>query len=266
MIELGYWGIRGLAAPLRMMLMYRNSTFLNKSYDVEEKNSKDGFDVSAWFQVKDSYREHNPLINLPYISDELSDGSTIVITQSIACAMYLARKLSFAGRNDVELAQIEQLLCQYMDLRNDIVEFCYRTAGSVSAEKLLANISKKNSHLYKFNSWLEKKYSNTNQEVLFFVGTEVSAADFHIWEMLDQVDAMAKYYKISNEILLEYPLLKKFHEAFRQLSENQKYFSSVLAELPINNLMAHFGATPSGDRWKLGEDQPMPWKGSTGIY
>lgn len=50
-ITLGYWGIRGLAAPLRMMLMYKNVPFKCECYDIKEK-PEGGTDASSWFTTK----------------------------------------------------------------------------------------------------------------------------------------------------------------------------------------------------------------------
>ena len=36
-LEIGYWSIRGLGAPLRAMAMYADEPFEAKCYDVKEK-------------------------------------------------------------------------------------------------------------------------------------------------------------------------------------------------------------------------------------
>ena len=76
-IEIGYWSIRGLAAPLRMMCEYTGAAYHAKNYDIPEKDGV--WDFSSWFgSAKGELQKVNPLMNLPYIKDV--DGT--VVTQS----------------------------------------------------------------------------------------------------------------------------------------------------------------------------------------
>jgi len=256
-ITVGYWGIRGLAAPLRMMVMYRNVPLQAECYDVKETPTKDGFDRSSWLSVKEGLRAKNPLINLPYVID-----GDLVISQSNACFMYLGRKLNLLGSNEVEHCYCEQLLCEVMDLRNNVVRFAY--GRSMEAAPWLESIATKGSSLDKLNTWLERKYSSwTDNTNLFFVGNDATAPDFHIWEMCDQLRLTATFSKCPDP-LAAYPALSQFHKAFAALPGNQRYMQSKLAQLPCNNLMAGFGATPGGAPWVWGSEQP--WTGSSGTY
>ena len=90
MIEIGYWGIRGLAAPLRAMLMYHGTPFISTNYDLLDKpDDAFGFQAPAWFMDrKPAMKEINPLANLPFLVD-----GDVIISQSNACLMYLGRKL-----------------------------------------------------------------------------------------------------------------------------------------------------------------------------
>ena len=64
-ITVGYWKIRGLAAPLRMMCVFAGANF--KSVEHEGSHSKsEGFDYSAWHtKAKPALVEKNRLMNLP---------------------------------------------------------------------------------------------------------------------------------------------------------------------------------------------------------
>ena len=67
LVVVGYWGIRGLAAPLRMMVLFHGGYKLQcENYDLLDK-PEGGFDASAWFSKKPELKEKHPLINLPYI-------------------------------------------------------------------------------------------------------------------------------------------------------------------------------------------------------
>ena len=84
-ITVGYWSIKGLAAPLRMMVMYKGEQLNNIQYDIKPKASGSGWDNTEWSTAKPDLRKLDPFINLPYIQD----GEKI-ISQSNACMLYWA--------------------------------------------------------------------------------------------------------------------------------------------------------------------------------
>ncbi len=66
-ITVGYWSIRGLAAPLRMMVMYAGRALNNVMYDCADVNGH--FDRSEWLTKKPALKDKNPFMNLPYVID-----------------------------------------------------------------------------------------------------------------------------------------------------------------------------------------------------
>merc|ERR1740138_1330020 len=112
-MEIGYWQIRGLGAPLRMMAAYAGVKHDAKLYPVHAKEGG-GWDTSAWFDVKPALKAKNALMNLPYVID----GDTVV-TQSNACLDYIGKKLGLMGGENEW--KVQQGLCQVMDLRNAAV-------------------------------------------------------------------------------------------------------------------------------------------------
>jgi glutathione S-transferase len=257
-ITVGYWSIRGLGAPLRMMIMYSGTPLNAANYDgfpTEDGN----FDRSSWFaSAKEELRKKNPLINLPYIVD-----GDHVISQTNACFTYLGRKLNMLGNNEVELSQCDQLLCECTDLRNGVVRHAYGPVAPM--EKFLKAIS---GSLGKLEAWLKWKYSMETpivEQSIFFVGDTATAPDFHIWEMLDQIRAMGNFAGLADP-LTSLPFLAGFHHFFANLPANARYLQSPLHRLPANFLSAtNFGATPSGAAWEHGVTQNT-WKGSAGLY
>jgi hypothetical protein len=47
-LEIGYWGIRGLGAPLRMMALYAKAPVFIRCYDLLEK-PEGGYACMEWF-------------------------------------------------------------------------------------------------------------------------------------------------------------------------------------------------------------------------
>jgi hypothetical protein len=74
-IEIGYWKIRGLAAPLRMMCVYAQYPHAEfPVFEVEAKDDGKGgvmWDRSLWLDVaKPELAKINPLINLPFLHNK----------------------------------------------------------------------------------------------------------------------------------------------------------------------------------------------------
>lgn len=257
-ITVGYWSIRGLGAPLRMMVMYANVPLNSVNYDLVAK-PEGGFDGSLWFNEKPALKAQNPLINLPYVKV----GDT-VITQSNACFTFLGRKLNMLGHSEKETSECEQLLCEIFDIRNAMVGLAYNSAAcnKEGVAAVIEKVAGKNGSFTKLELWLETKAA-AGSTTTFLVGDSATAPDFHLWEMLDQYTKLAEYYQFS-PFLASFPRLASFKQSFAALPQNQKYFQSKLAALPFNNKSAGFGATPSGDSWKTGTVDEFTL--SSGLY
>ncbi|GMH53695.1 hypothetical protein TrRE_jg192, partial [Triparma retinervis] len=61
----GYWSIKGLGAPLRMMLCWSGLPFSSICYDVSMDSSTGKLDASCWFAPKKGLKRENPFANLP---------------------------------------------------------------------------------------------------------------------------------------------------------------------------------------------------------
>jgi len=231
--ELGYWNIRGLAAPCRMMLAYAGMEVKETRY-----SSKD-----EWFEKdKPKLLPLNALTNLPY----MVEGDK-VITQTNALMLYIARKTRLAGKGKQQ-TDVETALCEVYDLRDTFVGIMYwykkivRTVAEFEEEKKTYFENKAGPLLDKFEKLLSKGTP-------YLTGTSPSAADFHLWEMLDQHALFAK--DIGKDACEGRPMLKAFHERFRALDRLQSYFESDAYTLPCNMPGISFwsgpGAKPPAD-------------------
>jgi glutathione S-transferase len=257
-ITVGYWSIRGLAAPLRMMVMYANHPLNNVMYDLTETDG--AYNGSCWFSVKPELKEKNPLMNLPYVID----GDN-VITQSNACLSYLGRKLNLWGVNETEISQVEQLLCEVMDLRNQMTKYAYSSEDTSLA--LLDQITGKNGSFQKFEHWLQREVDG-GRSGTFLVGDHATAPDFHLYEMLFQYTSLADY-KGRPDLLASFPRLQHYLTSFAALPANERYFATPFGSvspnrLPINQKMAQFGAQPSGAAWVAG--MSYEFNSYTGVF
>lgn len=147
--------------------------------------------------------------------------------------------------SDVDVSLCEQLLCEAMDLRNSMTRVAYSKGDEVEACRQLLDGQKSDGSLRKLENWLHGK-SGANK--LYFVGSKLSAPDFHIFEMLDQYTQMADFHGLDMP-LDALPHLKAFYNNFRQLPQNQAYLNSALHTLPFNQKMAKFGGAKNRGKW-----------------
>ena len=230
-MEVAYWDIRGLGAPLRMICYYAEADFEPVLHTIEAKEG--GGWASTWFtEVKPPLAEKNALINLPYIVD-----GDVVVTQSNACMTYLGRKFNLNGKNDTEMIRVDQTLCQVFDLRNDAVKFFYSSEEQVEQglTSFLEGVAK---HYTKLDGFMAQNKTK------FLASDEPTVPDFHFFELILQIEELTtKYNRPSAYKSL--PQVAAFYDAFKALPAIEKYLKSDLHALPINNKMAGFGATPA---------------------
>ena len=230
-LEIGYWSIRGLCAPLRMMCSFKGVEHEDKQYEktLHEDGSTTG---DEWFNVrKPELLKKNPMVNLPYVAD-----GDFVVTQSNACLLYLGRKFDLNGSTELEIQRNDQVMCEAFDLRNLTVRACYPSDINTAAEfpsTMKRHWGMATNSLNKLESWLattDTKFASADRPL---------SGDFALWEMLDQHTKMKN---VNDEecLLKSRPHVKKYYEAFRELPELKSYFASPAYALPMNNCHAHF--------------------------
>jgi len=276
-MEVGYWTIRGLGAPLRMICEYSEKPYTSVNCDCTEV-AGGGWDMSLWFGPKEALKAVNPRMNLPCVaaskstreggydtsaagtarlppggvvllssrsphhkfthhSRYLKDTDGTLIAQTNACLRYLGTKYALLGETPKEQVVVDELLCEAMDLRNAMFTVFYM-GSKAGLEGLLSHAS------------LAKLEASIGAGP-FTLGAKPNVSDFHIAELVDQlllIKAFGKY-----EAAFEYPKLRALRNALWAEPKLAKYFSSPLSKLPVNNKMACFGATPSGGDWVPGQ-------------
>jgi len=148
------------------------------------------------------------------------DGA-IVLAQSNAIIRYLARKHGLYGKNDVEAAQIDMLNDQQEDLRLSYVRLIYQQYDT-HKDEFIKNLP---TSLAIFEKNLGKNHDGTG----FFVGTQISFADYNIFDLLDNLQVL------SPDSLHDFPLLKAFHTRIASHEKLLRYRQSdAFKNLPIN--------------------------------
>lgn len=217
-IVVGYWKIRGLAQPIRMVLGYNKADFVDELYEVGDAPT---YDRSVWFNVKETLGLDFP--NLPYLVD-----GDVKISQSNAILRYLARKFKMDVETEEQRIRLDVLENQAMDFRNGFVRLVYFSKPDDFAQK--SEDYKKNIQgvLAKFDKCLGVKNK-------FFVGDKLTFVDFVLYELLDQHRLFA------DGILETYDNLKNFMKSFEAVPEIKEFMESEQCfKGDINNKMALF--------------------------
>eukprot|EP00921_Rhytidocystis_pertsovi_P017290 GHVQ01027167.1.p1 GENE.GHVQ01027167.1~~GHVQ01027167.1.p1 ORF type:complete len:133 (+),score=7.45 GHVQ01027167.1:201-599(+) len=85
-LHLGYWNIRGLAQPIRLLLAYCQLEWKETRYELLESTKNPGtWDRSQWTSVK--YNLELDFPNLPWLID-----GDLKLTESTAILRHIARK------------------------------------------------------------------------------------------------------------------------------------------------------------------------------
>lgn len=230
-VTLGYWGIRGLAQPIRFLLtcaevpftevrlgVFEDGTLMNK-----EQEDQDWADVRATLDMS--------FPNLPYLIDT-SANPPVQLTQSNAILRYLARRYDFYGDSELERTEIDLLQDQAYDFRNAIEKTAYTLGGEYHNVFKQFSADVLPQHLDSFERYLAGK---DNQK--YFVGKRLLLVDFVLYELLWQMTQM-----VPGSITESHrPTLFSFTQQFELIPQIAAYMKSDnFISKPINSPWASF--------------------------
>ncbi|XP_051890644.1 glutathione S-transferase Mu 1-like [Pristis pectinata] len=212
---LGYWDIRGLAQPIRLLLEYTGTTYEEKFYSCGDAPT---YDSSSWTDVKMKLGLDFP--NLPY----LIDGDT-KLSQSNAIMRYIARKHKLVGETDEEKVRVDMLENQAMDFRVGFARLSYNPDFEKLKPDYLKNLPV-----------LLKQFSDFLGERPWFAGDKITFVDFLMYELFDE------HRVFEPKCLDDFKNLKEFITRFEALEKIAAYMKSDrFMKGPFNNKMAKWG-------------------------
>lgn len=230
-LTLGYWGIRGLAQPIRSLLVcaevpfseirlgvFQDGTLMNQEQENED-----------WAQVRSTLEM--PFPNLPYLIDE-TESTPIQLSQSNAILRYLARRYDFYGNSEQERVAIDVLQDEAYDFRNQVIKTAYTLGDEFTDayEHFTAHTLPR--YLDNFENYLAGRDNSRH-----FVGSRLSLVDFVLVELLWQMTMMVP------QSITEHnrPTLFAFIKHFESIPQIDAYTQSDNYILhPINSPWASF--------------------------
>ena len=207
--------IRGLAAPIRYILHYKNISFEDRTYAVTQTDS--GFDTSSWSSVKQELGLDFP--NLPYYID-----GSLKISQSDTIIRHLGRCHSLYGKSLEDQAHVDMLIDFGKDMSAGVTRMAY---NKPQFDSLKADLVSKSAP-----AWLASlsKYLGTND---WLVGNSLTVADFVIYERL------AVLHKLEASIFDAHSNLQQYLQRFEALPGVKEYLASAdYKAQKCNNKMA----------------------------
>lgn len=139
-VTIGYWRLRGLAQPIRLLLAYTETPFQEVVYDFAEKQ--------RWFD-EDKKNIGFDFPNIPYLID-----GDLKLTESSAIMKYLVKrsgKNELLGKNLQDEGSVESILGVENDILNEMRKLlAVKENVEIAKAEALAKIKPKLDALKKF--------------------------------------------------------------------------------------------------------------------
>jgi glutathione S-transferase len=221
--QLGYWKIRGLAAPIRMLLHYCDVHFEDVHY---EQGDPPELSAAAWLDKRLTLGLALP--NLPYYIDDRGK-----FVQSLAIMRYIAAR--HGARDGVDLGHddhhVDMTAHAAMDLRNAFTSCSYGSRSTEDVDRAVAqNIAPQ------LSAWDRLMASGRP----FCTGDRLSYADFFLAEHIDQMRLVLPH------AVQQHPALLAYADRFFALEKIQTFMRTPLhMKWPVNNKSSFIGAKPA---------------------
>ena len=216
---LGYWDIRGLGEPLRLLLEYCGTEYEDRRYEpVENFGDKD----CEWNRVKSSLGLDFP--NLPYYIE-----GDFKLTESLALLKHIGGKNDLLPESGREKTYCNMLEGVVNDLRMRFAMVCYMPEFEKNKAEFFA------SHFPEKMKLFDKFLANKK----WLAGDRLTYVDFQACEFFDHYRLLEPNCYDGFKNITAY--LDKFFSLDKIAAYRQ---SSRFKKLPINLKFAHWGGKP----------------------
>ena len=198
-IRLGYWDIRGLVEPIRMILYHKRIPYKFETFPMDERGKLH----PAWHEGKLELGLDFP--NLPYYIDK-----DIQIAQSGAILKYVAKKYGMGAENSLEEAKMNEVA----DLiKLELHYFFFLTCYSRDQFETMKQVSIPQA------TGVFKQLDQFLEEKTWLFGDRLTYPDFHLWSMMDA------YLILEPTVMDGCERLQKYKERFEEIPSVKEYTS-----------------------------------------
>ena len=219
-IILGYWKIRGLAEPIRLIMEHLGVNYKDELY---EQGPGPEFSRESWLSKKPTLGLDFP--NLPYLID-----SPIKITESLAIIRYICHKFEpkLLGTKLEEWAYVDMLSCVMYDFN--------QAKGTIMYTADPETVPKRHNELLQEDI---KRFAKMLETKKYLAGDKLTYVDFICVEGLESINDLME------PIFTTYPSLGRYYKDMMSLPNVHKYKNSekfLKDPKPYNNKTARINS------------------------
>jgi len=218
-VIIGYWDIRGLVEPAKLLLEYGGVPYEDRKHQM----TKD-----CWLEYKQGLGFDFP--NLPYYQE-----GDIKITQSRAIIKHLGRKFGLDGESLAGKAQIDMMIDQAGDYIQKCAGLCYLPNFCDQLKEDWIAGKGDFTSLGPLSTRITPLQNKLGEDD-WFVENKLSVADFAMWELIDV------HRLLFPGCLEKFGKLENFMERFAKLPGVKEYLNSPrYRPFPIWSVRAKYG-------------------------
>jgi len=214
---LGYWSIRGIAEPIRYLLHYTGTEYVDKQYQI-------GPDLATY---KDAFRNEKDKLGLEFPNVPYYIDGDLKITESRAILGHLGRKNGLAGDCEEDFFRLDVADGVLWDQGFHLMRLCYDPKFEMMKEPFIAQVPGK-----------MEKMSKLVVDKNYILGDKICFLDFVLFETLERYDALVP------DCFTKFSSLVSFHARIAALPAIAKYRASPAFRKisdRFNNRHAPFG-------------------------
>lgn len=238
---LGYWKIRGLAAPIRMALIHAKIDYVDEMYECTPRTNGEGWSRDCWNKVYQQMEEENihAFPNLPYL---ITPTGTVMV-QSGTILRHVGRITGLGGRDEEEVCRVDQINDQMADWRGAGVQQFYSPSPNFKGyfEETVPYF------LTSLEKWLACGMNSGKGKHLstFFAGDSITTADYNAFDFITaNIQCYNDTVGNGRELFTKdsHPLLSLWMEAVEKvIAEKLPKYLESLGSLDPNNKSASWG-------------------------
>jgi len=221
---LGYWGLRGIANPIRVLLHHVDERFEDRHYGME--------DFDKWFnEDKPALEGTMDFPNLPHFID-----GKVQISQTKVILAYLGRKHNLDASTEEERIRMGLAIEVLEEYRQALSKVAYQAPCVKNREEVHETLRKEYEEQLPTKLGAVSKFIGKNKWV---AGDRLTYADFFVYDILDfhRILFNPKFFEADTNLCA-------YMKRFENLPRVKQYMaSSAYMKLPIYAPFALFGNT-----------------------